>query len=223
MDRRAVDFDFRLQNEPLRLVVDPEYRVLKRQKMPPHFSWVGDIYHENIVIYGTVGESQANKTAAERFRSKYLGGYGPQIMKADTDVNEPDLKTKCVFLIGRPETNRVAQRFKDSFPIKFDGARFTWQGTTYDKPTQGVAQVIESPIAGKGLMVMYAGLSPEATLRLCDLQWFDSDCSYGIFDGDKQSVTGDWEDVDGNLFWSCDTHPTVQQEPNQQRAASRGP
>ena len=43
----------------------------------------------------------------------------------NTDVNDTDLKAKWIFLFGRPETNKVAQQFKDSFPIKFDGARFT--------------------------------------------------------------------------------------------------
>jgi hypothetical protein len=55
-------------------------------------------------------------------------------------------------------------------------------------------------------MVMYAGLSPEATLKLCDLELYDSDSSYVIFDGDKQLVTGDWEDADANLYWNFDTH-----------------
>jgi transglutaminase-like putative cysteine protease len=210
IDSKAVDFDFHTLNEPLKLTVDPEYRVLKLQKMPPHFSWVGDIYHENIVIYGTLGEAQANKIAAECFRSKYLGGYGRQIMKADTDVNDADLKTKCVFLIGRPETNKIAQRFKDVFPITVDKNKFIWQGVTYDEPTQGVGQIIENPNYAQGLIMMYAGLSPEATVKLCALDFaldlFDSDCSYVVYDGDKRVAIGDWEDVDANLYWNFDTH-----------------
>jgi transglutaminase-like putative cysteine protease len=210
INSKAVDFDFHTLNEPLKLTVDPEYRVLKQQKMPPHFSWVGDIYHENIVIYGTLGEAQANKIAAERFRSKYLGGYGRQIMKADTDVNDADLKTKCVFLIGRPETNKIAQQFKDVFPITVDKNKFTWQGVTYDEPTQGVAQIIENPNYAQGLIMMYAGLSPEATVKLCDLDFaldlFDFDCSYVVYDGDKRVAISDWEDVDGNLYWKFVTH-----------------
>jgi len=208
MQRKAVDFDFRMLNEPQKLIVDPDYEVLKIQRMPPRLDWFWEVYPTLIVIYGTISEAEANKTAAQRFNSDYLG-LGREIIKADTDVNEADLKTKCVFLIGRPETNRVAQQFKDSFPIKFDGAEFAWQGTTYDKPTQGVAQAIENPNNAGRLMIMYAGLSPEATLKLCDLELYDSDSSYVIYDGDKQLAIGDWEDVDGSLYWSFDTQSSA--------------
>jgi len=201
IEKKAAGFEFRTRHEPRRLVVDPDYEVLKVQKIPPRLSWFWDVDPEFIVIYGTSGEAQANESTAERFAEDYLE-YDRRIIKADIDVNDADLKTKCVFLIGRPETNRIAQRFKDSFPIKFDDARFAWQGTMYDKPTEGVAQVIESPLGGKGLMVMYAGLSPEATLKLCDLELYDAGHSYVIFEGDKQLLTGDWEDTDSNLYWN---------------------
>jgi hypothetical protein len=209
IDSKTVDFDFQTQEEPQKLIVDPDYEVLKFQKMPPRLWWFWHLQPEFIVIYGTLGETQANENAAQRFNSDYLG-LGGEIVKADTDVNDADLKTKCVFLIGRPETNKVAQQFKDRFPIKLEGAQFAWQGTAYDKPTQkGVAQVIDSPVDGKGLMVMYAGLSPEATLKLCDLELYDSDSSYVIFDGDKQLLIGDWEDVDSNLYWNFDSLDTT--------------
>ena len=120
-------------------------------------------------------------------------------------MNDADLKTKCIFLIGRPQTNKVAQKFKDNFPIKFDGAMFTWQGMTYDKPTQGLGQIIQNPNNAQGLIIMFAGLSPEVTLKLYDLEWYDSDSSYVIFDGDNQLLSGDWEDADSNLYWNFDS------------------
>jgi hypothetical protein len=54
-------------------------------------------------------------------------------------------------------------------------------------------------------MIMYAGLSPEATLKMRDLESYDSDSSYVVFEGDKQLLTGDWEDADSNLYWKFDT------------------
>jgi hypothetical protein len=205
IEKKAADFEFRTRHEPRTLMVDPDYEVLKVQKMPPRLSWLfWDIDPEFIVIFGTLSEAQANENTAEQFARDYLG-YDRKLIKADTDVNDVDLKTRCVFLIGRPETNRIAQQFKDSFPIKFGAAQFTWQGTTYGKPTQGVAQVIDRPVDGKGLMIMYAGLSSEATLKLGDLGLYDSDSSYVIFDGAEKLVTGDWEDADSNLYWKFDT------------------
>ena len=202
--KKATDFEFRTCHEPQKLVVDPDYEVLKVQKMPPRLSWLWELDPDFIVIYGTLDEAQANESIADQFVRDELG-YGREIIKADADVNDADLKTKCVFLIGRPETNRIAQQFKDSFPIKFDGARFTSQGITYDKPTQRLHQIIENPNCAQGLMIMYAGLSPEATLKMCDLESYDSDSSYVIFEGDKQLLTGDWEDADSNLYRNFDT------------------
>ena len=199
-DSKAVDFGFRTLNEPQKLIVDPDYEVLKIQRMPPRLFWFWDVYPELIIVYGTLGETEANKTAAERFNKRYLG-LGSEIIKADTDVNEAVLKTKCVFLIGRPETNKITRKFKDIFPIKFDEDKFIWQGVTYDEPSQGVAQVIENPNDSQSLMIMYAGLSPEATQKLCELYLYDSDSSYVIFDGDRQLVTADWEEVDSDLVW----------------------
>jgi len=215
IERKATDFDFRTLNEPQKLIVDPDYEVLKIQKMPSRLWWFWDVYPNYIVIYGTLAEDKANKSAAELFISDYLG-LGSEIIKADTDVNEADLKTKCVVLIGRPETNKVARRFKDIFPIKFDKNKFTWQGVTYGEPSQGVAQVIENPNDSQSLMMMYAGLSPEATQKFCDLYLYDADASFVIFNADKELLRGYWEDVDNNLYWNFDTHPSVRSVPNEQ-------
>ena len=205
VERKATDFDFHTQNEPQKLIVDPDYEVLKIQKMPPHLGWFWDVYPELIIVYGTLSETEANKTAAERFNNDWIG-LGNEIIKADTDVNEADLKTKCVVLIGRPETNKVAQQFRNIFPIKFDEDRFTWQGVTYGEPSQGIAQVVENPNNAQGLMMMYAGLSGESTQKFCDLYLYDEDISFVIFDTDKELLRGDWEDVDSNLSWNFDTH-----------------
>jgi hypothetical protein len=200
IEKQATDFEFCTLHEPRKLVVDPDYEILKLQKMPPRLWWYNDLDPEYIVIYGTLMEAPANESLAVQFARDDLG-YGREIVKADVDVNDTDLKTKCIFLIGRPQTNKIAQQFKDSFPIKFDGAMFTWQGIAYNKPTQGLGQIIENPNNAQGLIIMYVGLSPEVTLKLYDLEWYDSDSSYVIFDDDEQLLAGDWEDMDSNLYW----------------------
>ena len=202
-DTKKASFEFVSSDKPTIIRIDPRNHILKIQKMTPLLEEIWDVYPNMLVIYGTQSEEQANRTAAEWFNNDYLGLEGDTI-KADTDVSETDLKTKCVFLIGRPETNKIARRFKDSFPIKFDGAVFNWDGTTYNKPTHGLVQIIENPNNAQGLMIINAGLSAEATLKLKALKSYDSDSSYVIFDDDKQLLTGDWEDVDSNLYWKFD-------------------
>lgn len=158
-----------------------------------------------------MSEGQANKAAAERFNKEFLG-LGDEIIKADIDVNETDLKTQCFVLFGRPETNKIAQRFKNDFLVEFDGSMFTYKGVNYDKPTQGVAQIVENPNDPHKLIIMYAGLSGEATQKICAKSdwreqlggWFliDMNSSYIIFDKDQRLVSGDWEDFESDLVWN---------------------
>jgi hypothetical protein len=212
MDGRAPEFDLRTQSEPLKLVVDPNFEILKIQRMPPRLWWYWD-NSDFILIYGTLAEAEANKAAAERLNVLYLGG-GKEIIKADIDVNETDLKKKIVMLFGRPETNMITQRLKDVFPIKFDENKFTWRERTYDQPTQGTAQIVENPYDSRSLLILYAGLSSDAILSLFDFRsgklktdksgWFshESDASYYIYDGYKELFSGDWEEFDRDLVWN---------------------
>ena len=177
----------------------PDYEILKIQRMPPHLAWFWDDYPNYVLIYGTSIEAEANKIAAERFQEDYLGNLS-DIIKADTDVNRDDLKNKCIILFGRPATNKIYQQFGDIFPIKFDHNKFAWQGITYDQPTQGVAQIVRNPNTQR-MIILYAGLSEEATQNFCDLYLYDTNASYVIFESVKKLISGDWEDFDSNLVW----------------------
>lgn len=201
LNSQSKDFDLHTQYEPQKLIVDPDYKILKIQRMPPRLEWIWDVYPDMIVIYGTLAEGEANKIAAERFNEEYLG-LDDEIIKADADVSPNDLKSKCVFLFGRPETNKITQQFVDIFNIKFDKDKFTWGGITYDQPTQGVAQIAENPLDPESVIVMYTGLSGDATKKFCDLYLYDADASYIFFNHDKQLVSGDWEEVDSDLVWN---------------------
>jgi len=203
VDRKVVDFDFRTQNEPQKLIVDPDYETLKIQRIPPPLGWFWEFYPDMIIIYGTLVEEEANKIAAARFNDEYLG-LDNKIIKADIDVSREDLKSKCVFLIGRPETNMITQQLEDIFIIKFNEDKFNWRGVTYDQPTQGLAQIVENPLDPGSVILLYAGLSGNATQKFCDLYLYDADASYIIFDRDKKVFAGDWEveEVDHDLVWN---------------------
>jgi hypothetical protein len=198
LQTKATEFDFLVQDQPQKLTVDPDYKLLKIQRMAPRSVWFWYVYPNCLVVYGTQAGTTMNKIAAEQFITNL--GLDQDKVKADNDVTDADLKNKWIFLIGTPQTNKIAQRFQGSFPIQFEGAQFTWQNILYDKPTQGVTQVIENPVTHKGYVVMYAGLSSEAMRILSNLQLYGSDNSYVIFDGYQEIVKGDWEDVDSNIF-----------------------
>ena len=209
MDAKETPFQFRAPERPKRILVDPSFNLLKIQKMPPVLT-TG--YPEVLVVYGTLTEGEANRAAAEDFERGFLG-LGHEVVKADIEVSEEDLNTPVLILFGRPETNRIAQRFAESFPVRFDGAAFTFDGVTYQEATQGVSQVIEKPDGLPGLMVLHAGLSGVATRRICDKAewreslggWFlvDLDASYVIYDAERHQrlASGVWEGYDPDLVW----------------------
>jgi hypothetical protein len=215
IDSREASFEFTTQDRPERITVDPEYDLLKAQKMPPVLEdlWSGwpDSF---LVVYGTLAEGPANRAAAEAFNKGFLG-LDDLVVKADRKVSETDLKTRVIILFGRPEANLIAQRFAGEFPVRFGENGFSYGGVSYDEPTQGVAQVIEKPGDPRGLIIMYAGLSGEATQRVCDKSaWreelggsflVDLNASYVLFDADghRRLLSGDWEGFDSDLVWTA--------------------
>ena len=143
---------------------------------------------------------ESNKVTAHRFCSDYLGLDG-KIITADTSAQDADLKGKCIILFGRPETNAVAERFKDSFAIQFNGRAFSWQSRTYEEPTQGVIEVADHPDHPGKFILLCAGVSAEATRTLGDPSFDLGQESYIVFDGSKELARGHWL-ADDDLIWT---------------------
>jgi hypothetical protein len=211
MDAGSANIDLRSGDEPNKLTVDPDYELLKIQRMPPRLWWYWHVCPETVLVYGTVGEAEANRGAAERLNEWYLG-YGQEAVQADVRVRQEDLETKCIMLFGRPSTNAISHRLEEVFPVQFQESAFSWSGTTYTQPTQGVAQIVESPFNPARIVILYAGLSGEATMNPfafgsgkleIDDGWYphESDASYYIFDGFEKLASGDWEEYDRDLVW----------------------
>jgi hypothetical protein len=168
--------------------------------LPLQLSRIWDSYPDMILIYGTTSESQANKKAAERFNNEYLG-LDPEIIKADTSVSESDLNKECVILFGRPETNRISERFENIFPLRVNEKSFHCNGITYSEISHGLAQITEHPLRSRGQFILYAGMSADAMLQLGDLYLYDLPGSYVIYDGEKLIDSGDWATTDPDLIW----------------------
>jgi transglutaminase-like putative cysteine protease len=211
LDSDKKDFAFYLKFQPEKLIVDPDFHIPTIRWMPPRLQMLWDSYPDLIVIYGGLAEAESNRAAAERFNKEFLG-LDPGIIKADTNVTADDLKKMSIVLFGRPETNKITQQFRESFPVRFERNSFTWQGTTYDRPAQGVAQIIENPLDPQGLIILYAGLSGDATQEICDkTEWqkeldgqllIDANFSYIIYENHTKLASGDWEDLNSTLVWT---------------------
>lgn len=200
LEKKRATFEFHTSHHPKQVLVDPDGDILKIQEMPASLNKLRNFYPHYAVVYGTAKEMESNKAAAQRFSRDFLQ-LDEKIITPDVDANDADLKDKCIIVFGRPETNAITERFKDALPIPFDGNRFSWQGRTYGEATQGVIEVIEHPDDPKQLIILFAGVSGEATRRLSRLRLSDGRASYVIFDADKELARGCWP-ADENLVWT---------------------
>jgi transglutaminase-like putative cysteine protease len=197
---RIADFEYQTENTPLVLKVDANNDILKIQRTPAKLWHIESPYSSYAIIYGTVSEAEANKAAAEKLNRDFLG-LPPEVIKPDTAITDDDLNAECVMLFGRPATNTIAKRFENVFPIKFKPDSFSYEGINYTNRSQGLAQVIEHPFQANGILVLYAGLSPQAMFQFADRDLYDAPNSFVIYDGDKKLCSGDWEG-DADLIWN---------------------
>jgi len=97
LDSNITHFEFLTTRQPEKLIVDPDFHIPTIRWMPPRLGMLWNSYPDLTVIYGTLAEADANKTAAKRFVDEFSGS-GTEIIKADTAVTEDDLGKVSSFL-----------------------------------------------------------------------------------------------------------------------------
>lgn len=199
LESMSTEFEFAANHRPTTLLLDPDYKVPSLRWMPLRLWMFWDVYPNLTVVYGTRKEAASNRSAAERFNADYLG-LDEDIIRADVEVDPKNLEKECIILFGRPASNRTADVFRDAFPIRFEEDRFHWEGTSYGEPTQGVVQIVENPQNPAQLLILYAGVRKEGTLRICDSYMYDPDASFVVFQGNQILHRGLWK-PHGAMVW----------------------
>jgi hypothetical protein len=120
---------------------------------------------KTIIVYGTLAEADSQREAASALRRSLASRWANLIVpvKADQDVSDSTLKDAHVLLIGRPATNSVAARLAKVFPLSFGPTSFTVAGETFAHPRTAVIAAGPSPLAADRSVVVFSGLSAEAT------------------------------------------------------------
>jgi hypothetical protein len=120
-----------------------------------------------LIVYGTRAELPTNREAAEALQ-KAIRESGPNFtipIKSDREVNEQDLQTHHLLLIGRPDSNILVKRFEKKLPITFGQRSFVVRGKTYAHPDSAVMAVTANPTEWKLSLVVIAGLEAASTLN----------------------------------------------------------
>ncbi len=153
----------------LAALFDPYLTSKAGPKLPPGGAWSVASFEDEperaLIVYGTLKEKNAQREAAHLLRKKIArrwSNYDIPI-KADADLTEDDLKNRHLLLVGRPDTNAVAGAMTKALPVTFGRGSFALRGTTYAHPASAVVVAGDHPTNKRYQVVLYAGLSAEAT------------------------------------------------------------
>jgi len=118
-----------------------------------------------LIVYGTLKDRSAQREAAEHLARKIQRRWCNHDLpiKPDTDVTEADLKEHHLLVIGRPDTNAVAAGVAKGLPVTFGPASFVLRKETYAHAGSAVVAAGANPFNPRYSVVVYAGLSAEAT------------------------------------------------------------
>lgn len=119
-----------------------------------------------LIIVGTLKNVTALREAGELLREAIRRRWTNVTVEiaADADVSEELLASRHLLLVGGPDSNEIAARLHKSAPLKFGPGSFVVNGKTYAHPRSAVIVAAANPLASRYSMVLYAGLSVEATL-----------------------------------------------------------
>jgi hypothetical protein len=118
-----------------------------------------------LIVYGTSAEADSQREAAQTLQRKLAGRWAniDLPIKADNEVSDSLIKDCHILLVGRPATNRLAARLAKALPVEFGTTSFTLAGETYAHPLTAVIAAGPSPLSADRSVVIFAGLSAEAT------------------------------------------------------------
>ncbi len=118
-----------------------------------------------VIVYGTLSEADSQREAAQTLQTKLASRWANFALPilADKDVTDTAIKDCHVVLVGRPATNSLSARLAKALPVAFGAASFTLAGETYAHPLTSIVAAGPSPLAADRSVVIFAGLSAEAT------------------------------------------------------------
>ncbi len=120
----------------------------------------------SLIVCGTRDEVPTNREAAvvlqKSLRESWQNHTVP--IKTDKEVTEADLKSHHLLLVGRPDSNAIAERFRARLPVAFGSGSFVVAGKTYANPASAVLAAADNPLNPRFSMVLVAGLSAESTV-----------------------------------------------------------
>lgn len=129
-------------------------------------TWTED-QERSVIVYGTIADVEANREAAERLQKTIIKRgtniIVPVLSDTQAESSLDKLKGKHVVLIGGPATNKLAKRWRESFPVSFGPGSFEVRKESYAHPGSAMIASATKPGDESASVVVVAGLSAEST------------------------------------------------------------
>lgn len=126
---------------------------------------------KTLIVVGTSDEAPAQREAGELLQRAIRvrrANFDVPIV-TDREVTEEQLKNHHLILIGRPDSNRIVERFASSIPVVLGQRSFQVDGDFYAHPRSGFIVAAENPLQKRFSMVVIAGLEGFTTRRIAPL------------------------------------------------------
>jgi len=137
----------------------------------PRGLWSVEAFEEDpdgsVIVYGTIVDAHAQREAAERLQRQIARRWCNCLveLRSDREATSEDLKDRHVLLVGTPRTNAAAGRMTEGLAVTFGPGSFQLKGRTYANPRSAVVVAGPNPLNPRRSVVIFAGLSADATWR----------------------------------------------------------
>lgn len=140
------------------------------------FSFEAEI-DRSLIVYGTRRDRAALRETALRLQREVARRFTNHSVPvlADTELTPEQLRSHHLLLVGRPATLAVDPRLFSALPAQFEAASFRLGSERYVQPATAVACAGGNPLAPRYSVVLFAGLSADATWRLVEFVDADED------------------------------------------------
>jgi hypothetical protein len=155
------ELTFSVPQEPGKVVFDAGRDIPVPLANPYSFVNFSDDFKRAKVVYGTTRQIEANHTLALRFQTTLADSYSeelPPVVK-DAEISEEELAASDLFLLGPPSDNSLVARILEKLPVTFGKGFFTYNGTTYARPDDGLYLCLPSPWNPERVVWLFAGNS----------------------------------------------------------------
>ena len=194
------ELTFSVPQEPGKVVFDAGRDIPVPLANPYSFVNFSDDFKRTKVVYGTTRQIEANHTLALRFQTTLADSYSeelPPVVK-DAEITDEELAASDLFLLGPPSDNALVARALAKLPVTFGKGFFTYDGTTYARPDDGLYLCLPSPWNPERVVWLFAGNSA-LELHQMTKAYTVGLPQWALWRGDEIKTQG-WAPVDRFVF-----------------------